>query len=315
MKKIFCPVLKTKRVSEKNALIALKPLLETNKDVIPYLELLKDEDIDRTNKYVDVLDKIPFFIEPVSSNKASGLLSYPLAIPVFSVNKSTNTADLYSFIACCHQDDRSAAVKINCYNSKDAIDLLNRLNEKDYLFIDIDRNEYSSVSLLKIIRIIPRKCKIIINSNERNVAYSGRDFSKYNDSFPKDVLFNTTLIQAIKDGSFAFDGFGSYCAAKNDLTEEIQIANTVYGYLLVYNYEQNNFYIVTTNGSDHITRIYKTLVEEIYSGSKTVLSYLSTTPRSKDMLEEAHLLKKLSCPKKITIEITHYIEEIINNLK
>ena len=315
MNTIFCPILKTKRVSERNALQALMPLLEKNVSVIPYLQLLKDDDQNRTDKYISVLSDLPFFVEPVSNISLLDLLTYPQSIPVFNIKNSAPDVDLYNYISKCHEFNRRVAVKISCYDSKNASYLLSQLNSHDYLFIDIDKNDYSSVALLMILKGIPRQCKIIINSNERNVAYSGKDFNKYNDSFPRVTLFNTSIIKSIKNGTFAFDGFGSYCAAKNDSTEEIQIANTIFGYLLTYNYEQNDFYIVTTDTPDHISRVYNTLVQEIYSSRRTVLTYLATTPISNSMLEAAYSIGKLSCSRKITIEITHYIEEMINNLK
>ena len=200
MNTIFCPVLKTKRVSERNALQALMPLLEKNADVIPYLQLLKDDDQNRADKYVNALSDLPFFIEPASNVSLLNLLVYPQSIPVFSIRNSSHDANLLNYISKCHKINRRVAVKISCYDSKNAAYLLSQLNSRDYLFIDIDKNDYSSVALLMILKGMPRQCKIIINSNERSVAYSGKDFNKYNDSFPRVALFNTSIIKSIKNG-------------------------------------------------------------------------------------------------------------------
>lgn len=314
MKTIFCPLLKTKRVSEKNAVLALKETIEKRDDVIPYFELIQDSTDSVAIKYLTIFDKSSFFAEPKNNDELASLFAYDYLIPVFNVTTQTKPSEINEFITTGHNNSRPIGIRIVDSDVR-FFGLVNRLLlTNDYLFIDIDKNDYKASSFLLIVNKLVKVYKTIIISNERSISYSGKEFSKYDESFPTDKLFNVSVISSIKDGSFGFDGFGSYCAAKNDLTEEIKIAVTVFGYFLIFDFKQNNFFVSSTEDSEHISKVYNNLIDKIYSTGSDVLTLVSSTPISKGMLDDAYAACKLSCPRKITIEITHYIEEIIKQL-
>ena len=314
MKTIFCPLLKTKRVSEKNALMALKETIEKRNDVIPYFELIQGSTDPVAIKYLTIFDKTLFFAEPKNNDELLNLFVYDYSIPVFNITIQTKQSDINDFINTGHSNSRPIGIRIADADVRSFGFVNKLLKANDYLFIDIDKSDYKSSSFLLIVNKLVKAYKTIIISNERSIGYSGKDFSKYDETFPGDKLFNVSVISSIKDGSFGFDGFGSYCAAKNDLTEEIKIAVTVYGYFLIFDYDQNNFFVSSTKDPEHISKVYNSLLDKIYLKGSSVLTLLSSTPISKEMLDDANAVGKLSCPRKITIEITHYIEEIINQL-
>ena len=315
MKNIFVPVFKTKRSSEKNAIEKTSSLILGKDDIIPYLEAIKSISEPVIKKYIDLMGDNRFFIEPLSKEELNALFDYGAAIPVYLINRDTKDEEIDDFVKKSEQLNRSIAFKISDSDSLHAHRLEPLLKEKDFLIINLGNNDYGSSLFLSSIKVFYNfKCQIIILSNERSVSASGSDLNKnYNNKYSDNVFFNHSVIEAIKSGSFNFDGFASYCGAKNDLTEDVKISKEIFGYLISFNYDKNAFYIVTSDTRNHITRVYNDLLS-IISGDREIISIYSRTPISNDLLQEHLLTRKLSCQKKITIEIVHYIEEIVSAL-
>jgi len=311
MNKIFIPIFKTKQSSEKRAIQNTLDLL-VEKRIIPYLEVIKNINDSIPQSYFKILSNTSFFAEPTITEQTIDLFDYSNSIPVLSLVKSVDPTSVNDFISKGHNLKRSIGLRINVGNSSMINKMVTTLNKEDYLFIDIGNNDYSSLLYLSTFKMLHTyECTIIIISDERNDKITGRElyknyYKKYSDS----TYFNHSVIESITNGTFDFDGFGSYCGAKNDLTEGVKISNDVYGYLLIYNHLNNSFYIETTDTSDHISRIYNVLVNTIKSDA-VALSLFDSTSRSKALLDGSMTEGKLSVKKKNTIEIVHYIEEVL----
>lgn len=311
MNKKFIPIFKTKQSSEKKAIQNTLDLLN-EKGIFPYLEIIKDINDSIPQSYFKALGDTTFFAEPTITEQTDELFDYGNSIPVLSLIKGASPTSVNDFISKGHNLKRSIGLRINVGNSSMINKMVTTLNKEDYLFIDIGNNDYSSLLYLSTFKMLHTyECTIIIISDERNDKITGRElyknyYKKYSDS----TYFNHSVIESITNGTFDFDGFGSYCGAKNDLTEGVKISNEVYGYLLIYNHLNNSFYIETTDTSDHISRIYNVLVNTIKSDT-VALSLFDSTSRSKALLDDSMAEGKLSVKKKITIEIVHYIEEVL----
>ena len=316
MKKIFVPIFKTKRSSEKNAIEKTSSLLLESKHVIPYIEAIKDVYNPIVEKYIRLMGESHFFIEPMQNEELDGLFVYENAIPVCLIGRDTDNKTIDIFVKKGEEPPRPIAFRISDSDSTHAKYLEPKLRDKDYLLVDISGNDYSSSLFLSAIKMFFNfKCKIIILSNERSVSASGTDLNKhYNNKYSNSMFFNHSVINAIKNGTFDFDGFASYCGAKNDLTEEVKISNDIYGYLLSFNLDKNAFYVITSDTRSHITKVYNELLD-IIGCDYEIVSLYKRTPISRELLNLQLSLGKMSCQKKITIEIVHYLEEIIYNLQ
>jgi hypothetical protein len=225
-----------------------------------------------------------------------------------------NLAVIIDFIEKEHSKNRQVAVRISLGTKIVFIELLlKRLLPGDYLFIDMHEDPFpSAVFYLKRAYSLDHECHMIAISNERIPKMSGREFAD-GDFNP---LLNTSLVQAIKDNRFQLDGFGTYCSAKNDLTESQPNKRPVYAVFLLYNYAMNQYYSIKSDCLDHISRIYGTLRPKLIKQLPVIKTkFFVNTPISRKELEDFLLSnKKGNASTYIFFSITHYIEEIIYNI-
>lgn len=313
---LFTPILKTKRTSEYNALKELSPLISNNETIVPYIECIKNFSENDVQKYIKQLSGCRFFVEPQPED-VNQVLNNLASIPggcilSLRVLTSTNLNELELFINTCRRNNKHFAIKI--YDADDRfISNIKTMSDEDYLFVEIGGNPYSSSSFLDDLRDCNLKCNIIIHSNEREQYLKGEDFMDggYNEC----SNFNFSIINAIKDGSFAFDGFGSRCGTKNDTTEDVKMSRAVYGVFLVFDYEENNFYSLRSTEKEHISKVYNSFKEKIKDNLAFLeLRFFNKTNISRDVLEKYISAAKFSASKAITITIIRYIEEVTNNL-
>lgn len=316
MKTIFVPVLKTKRVSEKNALKHLIPSFDARNDIIPYLEIIKKFKEPDVKTYKDYLGNRQYFAETLNEKETDELFSIPSAIPVLNTKK-ISLSELTNYVGKAHDSQRAIAIRMIDGDVKSWQAANTLLKAGDFLFIDIDTSKLDSSFFLKMVGNRERVFRIVILSNERSVSLAGRNLIKFDLNDLSNSSVNVSVIEAIKNGTFQFDGFASYCAAKNDLTEEIKKmgAVNVNGYMLIYSYDNNAFGAIVSDVKDHISVSYRELLPKIKKNMTNFIDpRFAKTPISKRLIDEAVIEGKLSCQKTITIMIVHYIEEIMNNL-
>ena len=260
---LFTPILKTKRESEITALKTIKPLLANNQLIIPYIECNKELKDKIVINYIDVLENNTFFIEPIHRDivkliETSFVGNENLSI-VYKIVEDSTKKEIIDFIKYHRKANKKVYIKIADGDSR-FLDELQNLLPTDILFIDIRGNNYTSVrdTFIGDISKTGTKCRIIIHSNERSEIIPGKMFADYN--YNPEAFFNLSVINAIKSGQFTFDGFGSRCAAKDDNTEDIRRSNKAVGYLLIFDYDKNNFFSVISDGADHVSRIYKLFI-------------------------------------------------------
>lgn len=314
---LFTPVLKTKQSSEYHALSEAMIAIEETPNILPYIECIKSIDDKCVKKYIDLLGtKINCFIEPLESDVGKvleGIDTYKANCTiVFRITKATSLEDIKTFILTTKQHDRHCGIKIDDADDR-YFSIFQSLSDSDYLFIELGGTAYTSSDFLGDIINENLTCKIIIHSNERAQYLRGEDFKDL--AFNDKANFNFSVIDAIKAGSFVFDGFGSRCTAKDDNTEEVKRAKKVYGVFLIYDYSNNNIYSVRSNNKDHISRIYNEVRDKIEDNMTLLDSlFFNHSPIAKKTLDRYLALEKTSSSRFITISIIRYIEEIAYNL-
>ena len=318
MKKIlFTPILKTKRSSEYNALKELENLLKMNSNINPYIECIKSLSHKDVVKYLKVLESNIFFVEPLEQD----IPYFESNISIFKSNclfcyrasNKTTIKELENFIKINRKYNKSFGIKIDDADER-FMRLIETLNENEYLFVELNGTAYSSSSFLESLLTEKLQCKIIIHSNERSQYLKGSDFADYDYNGAK--RFNFTIIDAIKGGFFAFDGFGSRCTTKNDNTEEVKRKNpSIFGVFIIYDYSKNEFFSIKSATADYIGRVYHQ-VKDIISKNKVDIDtrFFNHTLIAKNVLDTYLGTPTFSSSKAITISIVRYIEEVSNNL-
>lgn len=332
---IFVPIFKNKANAEPNAIEAVKPILNSN--TIPYIELINDqynEKLDEKgqkkenlgykktkNAIKDILHFEQFYrkknvdiIDIISKTKAN---TNNKTISSIHILNNSEVDEHFDSIQKCiielQQKGFKCALRVSTEISEQNIfKFISILEKGDFLFIDIADNDYKSIKLfLNKIDNYNRKCRIIIISDERptNTTNKSLMMDDYNKSF------NTSVINAIINNSFNQDGFASYCAAKNDLSQGGAYKYDVYGVFVIYEYSKNDFFSFKTDKVGHISTIYSSLKPKIKSNKSTISNLFKNTKISYDLLNSfLNNNKKGQAATYICFSIVHYIEEIINNL-
>lgn len=322
---IFLPILKTKSRSEPLAIRECHDLFNTK--IIPYIEIINDAENDKGyDKTKNAIGNLLHF-EQFYRKKDSELLNIieksklicnsntisSIEIKKRDLDNDFDFSSIENFVNFIHNGNYSCSIRINTeIDIKDISKIFNVLSDNDYLIIDIEDNMYKSLMVfLKTITSIHRKCKIIIFSNERPTNSTNRDlaYDDYNNSF------NTSVLDAIKNDYFIGDGFGSYCAARNDLTQSGTFKYPVYGVFVIYDFEKNNFFSYKTNKKEHISKVYSFLKPKL-KDDELLSDFFSKTEISNRMLYSFldNENKKGNAPTYISFSIVHYIEEICNNI-
>ena len=320
IKKIFVPIFKTKCISEPSA---IKECLNLFSDrMIPYLEIKKNtKGYERCYRH---LNKITHF-EQLNRNENVSLKDSieavinkndPFIIPSIYITSNDdfddNENDIKKFINTLHKKDMPISIRIDAGIDDNVLNLLFlNLYNNDFLFVDINENEYkSSLLFLKKIHASSIRCKVIVISNERpiNIQNSSLEENGYNN------LFNTTVISSIlNEKKFLEDGFASYCSAKNDTYEGEHPVNKSYATFLIYDYSNNSFYSFRTHTSKVSPNNFYELKEILkHPSNHNIINGLfnNTSISNKKLNNYLNGNKPGNASTLITISIIHYIEGI-----
>lgn len=326
MKVTFIPIFKTKRTAEFRALNTCLSLF--NEMNIPYLEVIHflGESRESGTKFLDSVKSISHFAQyirkqiplPMYLDKTLDFVGNKNRIISIQLNEADieqSKERIKTFISKLHNYQHCVAIRMAVVTSIGIIsEIFGMLKNDDYLIIDYDTNDYNALlAYTSLISKEPHECRIVAFSNERP-----KKAARLYEDGDYNYDFNTSVIDAIKKNSFLLDAFGSYCTAKNDLTEEVRRAQNVYGVFLIYSFQVNSFFSIKTDKGDHISRAYTPLKEKLQSKivQMSIRDFFEKTALSRKMLSE--ILNKsngknVNCVDFLATSITHYIEEIHNN--
>lgn len=321
---IFIPILKNKAVAEPKAIEACSNLFSSR--VIPYIEIINEDESSRGYKKTKKSTDNILHFEQIYRKKDTDLQDI--------INKTKNTIDnehtIYSiiinsneiiddygiikdFITYVHSSNHNCALRIPPIANQETIKkLFCDLYANDYLIIDIDDNDYSSLDIyFSMINNLKHECYLIAFSDERpkNSTNKSLAYNDYNHSF------NTSVIDNIKNDNFVINGFGSYCSAKNDLNQGGTYAYHVYGAFVAYNYDKNDFFSFKTEEPDCLPKAYKKIKSILKERVDIINDLFQKTNISFTMVNEFLSSEKNgTAAMYISISIVHYIEEIVNGL-
>lgn len=325
---IFIPILKNNGVSEPKALDKCKDLFSDK--CIPYIEIFKEkpEKESKRSAYYktkaqveDVLHFEEYHRKTYSDLENVIILSKSIndqniivSLHIKNQNElNKNINKIKDFINYEHKIKQKCAIRIpvSFKDTTNLKEISETLIKDDYLIFDIREDKYESLTLFfdNVISNFDTKCKIIIFSDERPISLANKNLAldDYN------INFNTSIIESIKKESFNFDGFGSYCSARNNTTTSGS-RDEIYGVFVIYNYEKNNFFSYKTDTDDFQEIAYKKLQEKVLKSSYWKGAFKATTI-SLDMLNKLlNYGNSKQATDYITISIIHHIEEINNNL-
>lgn len=337
-KKIFIPILKSKTRSEPVVLEKCHDLFSN--EVIPYIEFIARKPKDnnkKTKNRKNVNNKIKFFtrdilhFEEICRLKNKDNIDTIIvktkdikddnAIPsIHIINENElneNIENVIDFIQFEHNNKKNCSIRITGdikfgENIKKVIDLLTK---DDFLIIDIGENSYisSEIALKYYFDYQNRKSKIIIFSEERPSKLTNKDLEA--DDYNKNIhSFNVSVIDSIKNDQFVYDGFGSYCSARNDINNGGSGKN-VFAIFMLFNYLINDFFSYKSDTANNIHISYAQLKNKLQTKRKIAEDILKDTPLSDDMFKKLiDTSEKPVAYKFITISIIHHIETIYNNL-
>ena len=309
---IFIPILKTKQTSEPKA---IKEIICCFSDsIIPYIEVTKSIDNKIVQKIFNILSGQDYFLEAVQNATLNPESILPNQIPVINLSKTSDKEDAINNLR-----NHSKYIGIRLKTGFPLIQissLSERISKDDYVFIDIGEASYESsqlyISTVKRI-LLKSGCRIIIISDEHKKEFSGSNYEK--DNFTE--LFNTSVIAAIKNGSFQEEGFASYCSAKNNLIDNRPIgASKLYAVFFIYNFGLNKFYVFKSSEKYHIGKAYSELRKELANDEekKKIKELIKEGSKSEKMINNLLMKEKASASAFIAISIVQYFEEIFSNL-
>lgn len=322
---LFIPILKNKAIAEPNAIKACSKIFSNR--IIPYIEIINENAESRgyINTKRELGDLVHFeqfyrrkdstlsdIIKKTINNTRTNIIP---SLHLLDEKELIDNIDITSsFIDTIHNKHSNLSIRIPTFTNFNLLNgLMVLLENEDYLIFDIDDNDYKSLTLFfNAINRIPKKCKIIIFSNERpkNSTNKGLADLDYN------LSFNTSVIDSIISNSFNQDGFGSYCAAKNDLNQGGSYKYLIYGAFVIYDYDKNSFFSIKSNTKDHASKAYSQLKSKIKQNRSIIDKLFFKTPISYNYINKLldNENKKGSAAQYISFSIIHYIEEIYNNL-
>ena len=275
MEKIFVPILRSKKFAQLNIVKHLSEfrffdLVEDR--LIPYIEFKSKDSNNSMNKYLDVLSDKKYFYELYIENNNISINDYlsavvktnytPKAIPSIKLSYDSimeYVNEIKETICMLHKQNLNVALRVvNYRNLENIINVINFLTEKDFLILDNEDSGMETKLLIanynKIVSII--KPKILFFSIERSQkAARLYENEKYTN------LCNYNLIDYLKKNpELTYDGFGSYCGAKND-NNEIRNNVPVEGIFFEYSYLKNKFFVTKTINRNIISLAYTPLTE------------------------------------------------------
>jgi hypothetical protein len=326
MNQIFMPIFKTKKTAELKAFE--KCIQHFNKGVIPYLELMRLATGSKNTelKFLNMIGDRLHFVQYLRKDEALEAYLYSTstlvrsksrvyAIQICEGDLRDNYEIIEEFVHLLHERGDRVAIRIESATAINWVkSLFAILNSNDYLIFDFASNDFKSLRRYsEIVLSLSHMCSLIAFSDERPLKKPGRLFQDCDYNYD----FNTSIIDSIKANHFGYCGFGSYCGSKNDLTEIPGNYPSIRGVFVIYNYENNSFFSIITDTSDHIARIYTELKNKIKLEKKdTIFKLFEDTPLSKKLLHKIIFeprTKNVRCVEFLEVSIVHYIEEIVNN--
>ena len=317
---IFVPIFKTKQNAERCAIAKIKPLL--SESIIPLLQIIKKVDNQNFAVMANSIENNKFFFEIFGKNtKDYTNLTIKIAkkygdsIPLFELSKIDSLVDFNNFVLN-RENGKSVSIKIKIGQiNLISMNEIKLLKPTDYLFVDIEDSDYSSLhDEFNQIKFFC-KAKIIVITHERKDNIAGKYYKNY--SYNR-AYFISTVIESIKNNDFLEDGFASYCTAKNNEEETGGNGDPLTGVFLTYVYSENAVYSVISPKKDVISRVYTQIRELLKKESPyndAFNSLYSNTPISMQRLQIEYKKDKHSrAVDFIEVSIIHYIEEIVNNL-
>lgn len=331
---LFVPIIKTKSTTGKLFIEKGLPLFSEN--VIPYIEIIKNDNLDPTVKLMRnslTSKSIRCFVQvcqreketknnPKTSFKEAlertialhDSSNETIVIGIKTNDPTFSMSDVRNFIFNQHSKGLSIGLRIDAPLSFKIFNvLISFLNKNDYLFIDIGENTYESVFFLNDIKKSAIPCPTIVITQQRNAVKSGKSYPS--DDF--DLTFNMSVLDAVQKGNFNENGFGSYCSAKNDWTEHPPNKKTTYCAVFpLYVYSINKFYIIRSAVNSNISSAYSTLKPQILANYDKYKEYIENELIANNMLNEVLKNKKLkgNASAYIAISIIQFVEAVRTGL-
>ena len=327
-KKIFIPVLKTKRATEKHILEKLSEKYTFDDSFLPLIEWTRDSRESSVKKYAEIL-KDAFHLESVyrrsnSSideiiNKTSELRKTNNIVPCLKILKEECKKHYYLIDKFINNEKEKGAIALNISIENDIdciVKIGNQLSDNDYLIIDIGLDNIKYIKSLSTIKNkITSKNNIIILTEERNTSLGNKEYAKCN--YNGDWLFNFSVIDSIKNDSFDFDGFASYCTLKNDMTGEDQIATKTYAIVFLYSSDNNSMFTLRTDELMQTASSYVNLTNKILESKEyieRITEKIKKSPLAGEVFNNIIRNKKGSVVKYQEIAVFNYIESVIRDI-
>ena len=330
MKIKFYPILKTKNIAERRIIKNFSKELFSD-STIPIIEFIKEKDNHTTKNFIFSLENIIYIGGMSKINPDYSLLNSidyakflidesRQAIPFCYINNKANSdelKELFNFILKVHSNGRNIALWIENTVDVNIISLFkNYTNPGDHIFIDIvDDSYHANKFYFNDIFDIGFPTPISLIYRDKNPSLSGKGFA-YNDF---DYNFNNEVPALIKNGTFDFDGFGTYCTARDNLTDTA-IPVKVYPLLSLYNFASNKYFTFKSDIPEYITKAYTALKERIKDDDVLrfkLFEFLENTPISKSLyqnIEYKDQSKNNTASEFIEVSIVHFIEEVKKGL-
>ena len=326
----FYPILKTKRLAELKLVKRYKDMLFNN-DTVLFLEFTKSKNDKIVSSFLKELSEATYIGCMYPENGKLSLidsidyanylaLNSDTIIPCCYINIHTDFHffdELNKFIVNMHNKKRRVALRIQVgveIDNDHFRTIASMLYDEDLIFVDLADGLYNAnIFYLEDIRDAFKNNEINVLYQDRNPNMSGKDYAN-NDYDPS---FNTDIIDRIKKDDFCFDGFGTYCGAKNNLVER-SIVRKVYPVFPLYDFKENKYFTFSTNILAEIYHAYTDLKDNIGNDKdlKDKLKYLlSDTSIAKEEYHKIESKIKNNTPSEfIFITILQFIESIKYNL-
>ena len=331
---IFMPILKTKQRSERTIIKNIESLYNFNaarNNIYFYIEVLpRIKDSEQLDKhFLTPLNDYNFIIE-FKRELNESIIQYIDRLKRVPKDKSSRISiclmnnelikhqqEVTDLIDNLNKSDIKPSIRITSIGDLDSLYSFFNSVSIEFIILDIDTNTFESLEYSISLKELKKhtSAKIIVFSNERPLPVTAKSYER--NKFTNNA--NYTVLDAIKNDSFEFDGFGSYCSAKNDFNQEG--FGDAYGILLTYSFDKNKFFVYRTSEKKHISKIYTDLFpiikkakeDNLLNGSLLISSY---SHKVYDNLESTFNKgdKNLICSSFITLSIAIYIEQILSSL-
>lgn len=320
---IYIPIFKTKQNVEAK-ILKKYPLFFGESGFIPYIEITKAYEDVITAKTLGAIRSIMHFEEfNVGSNK--DFLTYEdqydktaqhnnviLSFRVSSRFAQEDLEAIENIIKKRKISNLSTAIRIpvgtpeNTYMMK----LLSFLGNDDWLFIDIDENEYDACTPYIKSCMGKTKAKVVITATERQTRISGSSYENKTYSH----THNTSLLASVIEKRLLTEYFGSYASLKNDLTDGV-ISTSCYAILTLYDLSKNMFYIIKSDSKLHVSHVYEELrgpLEVLLSETESIVSKIfMTAPISYSFIKEVlNKKKRLMAHDMLQVSLLLFLEQM-----